>query len=76
MIDPIQTPGGISLVEIKDFRKICLRRRDLCKLVTNFDSLPLREQKEYKELIMGLFVRVTYAGEYLLGKIEDLVVEK
>ena len=63
-------------MDIKDFSKICLRRRDLCKLVTNFDSLSPTEQKEYKKQVRGLFARVTYAGDYVVGMIEDFVVEK
>lgn len=44
--------------------------------MTNFDSLSLTEQIEYKKQIKGLFARVTYAGDYVVGMIEDFVVEK
>ena len=44
--------------------------------MTNFDSLSPTEQKEYKKQVRGLFARVTYAGDYVVGMIEDFVVEK
>ena len=74
MIDVIKGHGSIQPVELKEFHKICLRRKDLCKLVTHFDTLTEMEQKDYKKNIKGAFVRVTYARTYVVGLIDDMIV--
>ena len=52
-------------VELKDFQKICIRRRDLVRWI---------EHPDYQEGIRGGFVRVTYRGNYVIGQIERFKV--
>lgn len=59
-----QAQSGIDLaavkkeVELKEFQKICLRRRDLCKWI---------EHGQFRKGIIGAFVRVVYNRQYVIG---------
>lgn len=52
-------------VELKDFQKICIRRRDLVRWI---------DHPDYQEGIRGGFVRVTYQRNYVIGQIERFKV--
>lgn len=69
MGDKYQPKDGLQLVdkpvELKDFQKICIRRRDLIRWI---------EHPNYQEGIRGGFVRVTYARMYVVGQIERFKV--
>lgn len=47
-------------VELKEFQKICMRRRDLCKWI---------EHADFRQGICGAFVRVVYHRQYVIGQI-------
>lgn len=52
-------------VELKDFQRICIRRRELVRWI---------EHPDYQEGIVGGFLRVTYRGSYVIGQIERFKV--
>ena len=53
----------IKEVELKEFQKICLRRKELCKWI---------EHADFQKGIKGAFLRVVYHREYVIGQIEQI----
>jgi hypothetical protein len=49
-------------VELKEFQKICMRRRDLCKWIEHID---------FQKGVKGAFLRVVYHRQYVIGQIES-----
>ena len=45
-------------VDLKEFSKIVLRRRDLCKWIEN---------RDFQESVKDAFVRVIYHRQYVIG---------
>lgn len=52
-------------VELKDFHKICIRRRDLIRWI---------EHPDFQQGVRGGFLRVTYHRSYVIGQIERFKV--
>lgn len=50
----------VKEVELKEFRKISMRRRDLCKWIEN---------PEFQDGIKEAFLRVVYHRQYVIGQI-------
>ena len=53
--------NAVKEVELKEFQKICLRRRELCKWI---------ESPEFQEGTKDAFLRVAYHRHYVIGQIE------
>lgn len=50
--------NAVKEVELKEFQKICLRRRELCKWI---------ESPEFQEGTKDAFLRVAYHRHYVIG---------
>ena len=56
--------SNLKEVELKEFQKICLRRRELCKWI---------EHTDFQKGIKDAFVRVVYHRQYVVGQIDSFI---